>query len=138
MPKKREFHKTSEGVYWRSKKLSSGQTAVMFFSNYGKRYEVGFAIGKNRKQCMSWYEGETEFLQGKISGKGTNAFEVYSFAKSTLKSFEKFIFDLKGETTIIVDWEEDRRGKIYIKALTRKDMRYVRIGSRLIKKIKGA
>lgn len=137
MPKKREFHKNSEGQYWKAKKLSNGQTAMMLFTRYYNEYEVGFVIGKNRKQCMSWYVGDTKYLNGAISGKDTNVIEVYSFAKSTLKSFEKFIFKLKGRTRIRITWEEKRRGEVYTKALTRKDMGYTPVYRGLVKFAKG-
>lgn len=46
--------KTNSGLYYSSKKLSNGQTIVMLFSAYavngnGTFYNVGLAIGKNRK-----------------------------------------------------------------------------------------
>lgn len=135
---KNKFSKIDRS-YWRSKKLSNGQTAVMFFSRQcgaGEMYDVGFVVGKNRKQCMSWYKGGTSFLDGKMSGNNTNVIELYRFATSTLKDFEEFISSIKSNITIRIEGADDRRFNLYKRVLTKKEFGYDIGYDVLIKKLK--
>lgn len=114
--------KTNSGLYYSSKKLSNGQTIVMLFSAYavngsGTFYNVGLAIGKNRKQCLSWYEHKTKYLSGNETGKSTNVKEVLDFCLNILKEFEEYLVSQNKNSCIVIEGADRRRLEVYRKAL---------------------
>ena len=114
--------KTNSGLYYSSKKLSTGQTIVMLFSVYdvngsGTFYNVGLAIGKNRKQCLSWYDHKTKYLSGRETGKSTNVKEVLDFCLNILKEFEEYLVSQNKNSCIVIEGADRRRLEVYRKAL---------------------
>lgn len=115
--------------YWTSKKFGNKTCVIMFFKNYRKSYElewgvskrfaVGFAIGKDRKQVMYWATRDRNFLDLKITGTGKIKFLVW--AKNMLLEFEKFICDKhKGELiSIAIAGSDKRRFETYKHALAK-------------------
>ncbi len=114
--------KTNSGLYYSSKKLSNGQAIVMLFSAYavngsGTFYNVGLAIGKNRKQCLSWYDHKTKYLSGHETGKSTNVKEVLDFCLNILKEFEEYLVSQNKNSCIVIEGADRRRLEVYRKAL---------------------
>lgn len=120
MSRTKNFNKI-DGVYWKSFVITKKQSVVMFFEKMKDNtdnpyYNIGLAIGKNRKQCLSWYFDNGNYLDNKISGK-SNPFEVKKFAMDTLQEFEQFLFNRKEYVYIIVGAADERRQKLYNKVL---------------------
>lgn len=105
-------------IYYDSIRLSNGQCACIFFykgkneGNY-EIYEVGFAIGRTRKQIFNTFIYESDFLKNKETGRC--GLEGLVWAKSKLLEFEGWI---KNKTThpvkIYVGWADERRKKAYM------------------------
>lgn len=118
-----KLFKKLNGTYYKSTRLSNGQSVVMFFSrreDEGKDvFDIGLVVGKNRKQCMSWFFGETTFLDGRVTGKQTNPKEIYNFAIDSLVRFQEYIVGIKGSAILVVGASDGRRFKIYKKILTK-------------------
>ena len=109
-------------LYWCSYTINNKSCLIVFYENKtynditNKRnviYDVGFAVGKNRKQCFSFLLDESDFLENKISGNGNLSYLI--FAYKAIIAFEKFIVnESKGDNVVIcVSGMDERRYKVY-------------------------
>lgn len=131
--------------YWASRKFGDKTCVIMFFKNYredyelewgvSKRFAVGFAIGKNRRQVLNWAIKDKNFINLKITGTGEVKFLIW--AKNMLLKFEGFICDKhKNETiSIVVEGSDERRYMVYRHALEKYDYKHYP-SNRLIKLVR--
>lgn len=107
--------------YTAKTKFSNNQIGIIFLGkelmNNGRiDWNVSFGIYESEKEIMRWLKRERNLDD--ITGKC--GLEGLLWAKRTLLKFEKFIKDDKLNQTIVVGWEEDKRGKVYKKYMTKK------------------